>query len=55
MDNQEEKKVRTEIRFDLAEVVSEEELERFKENAREAGARSLTEHFVNLTLKKDAA
>jgi hypothetical protein len=46
---------RTEVRFDLAAVVTAEELERFKESARAAGAASLTEHFLNLTLKQEAA
>ncbi|MEI6656357.1 MAG: hypothetical protein WCP45_16465 [Verrucomicrobiota bacterium] len=41
----------TEIRFDLRSVCTAEEIESFKQSAHEAHAASLTEHFINLTLR----
>ena len=43
---------RTRVVFDLRDVLSDDELERFEASAREAGAPSLTDHFLNLTLRK---
>lgn len=37
--------------FDLAEVLTPEELAKFQAAAKEAGAPNLTEHFLNLTLR----
>lgn len=45
----------TEIRFDLRSVCSQEEVEQFRANAEKAGAKDLTEHFVNLALRKEEA
>lgn len=42
----------TEIRFDLRSVCTAEEIERFKQAAEDARAASLTEHFINLTLRQ---
>lgn len=42
---------RTRIQFDLADVLTAEELEKFQRAAEEAHAASLTEHFLNLTLR----
>lgn len=42
---------RTRIQFDLAEVLTPEELAQFEQAATDAGAPSLTEHFLNLTLR----
>lgn len=42
---------RTRIQFDLAEVLTPEELAQFERAAKDAGAPSLTEHFLNLTLR----
>jgi hypothetical protein len=42
---------RTRILFDLADVLAPEEVEQFQRAAEEAGAKSLTEHFLNLTLR----
>jgi hypothetical protein len=41
----------TRIEFDLAKVLTVEELEKFTEAARAAGAANLTEHFLNITLR----
>ena len=49
---------RTRIVFDLEDVLTVEELAQFQASADEAGARSLTEHLLNVTLrieKEDAA
>ena len=49
---------RTRIVFDLEDVLTVEELSQFQASANEAGARSLTEHLLNVTLrieKEDAA
>jgi hypothetical protein len=40
----------TRIEFDLAKVLTPEELARFTEAAEAAEARSLTEHFLNIAL-----
>lgn len=45
----------TEIRFDLKSVLTPEEIARFKEAAKAANAKSLTDHFVNLTLRIQSA
>lgn len=42
---------RTRIAFDLAAVLTPEELEKFQAAAAEAQAPNLTEHFLNLTLR----
>lgn len=42
---------RTRIQFDLAEVLTPEELAKFESAAKEAQAPNLTEHFLNLTLR----
>ena len=41
----------TRIRFDLADELTAEQIEKFKQAAKDAGAQSLTEHFLNLTLR----
>lgn len=41
----------SEIRFNLRSVCTPEEIEKFKDNARKAGAKSLTDHFLNLTIR----
>jgi hypothetical protein len=49
---------RTRIVFDLEDILTVEELLKFQASADEAGARSLTEHLLNVTLridKEDAA
>ena len=38
------------ISFDLAQVLTPEELEKFIAAARDAGAESLTEHFLSITI-----
>ena len=47
----EEPASRTRIAFDLAAVLTPEELEKFQAAAAEAKAPNLTEHFLNLTLR----
>lgn len=42
---------KTLIRFDLADELTAEEIEKFEAAAKEAGAESITEHFLNLTLR----
>lgn len=50
--NEEKKKVDgTLISFDLRKVLTDEELIKFQQSAKEAGAPNLTEHFLNLTLR----
>jgi hypothetical protein len=44
---------RTRIVFDLEDVLTVEELTQFQASADEAGARSLTEHLLNVTLRLD--
>lgn len=44
---------RTRIVFDLEDVLTREELLKFQASADEAGARSLTEHLLNVTLRID--
>lgn len=41
------------IQFDLMEILSPTEFEAFKRSAEEAKAASLTDHFLNLTLRLD--
>ncbi len=45
------KPTKTLISFDLAAVLEPKEIERFKQAADAAGAKSLTEHFINITLR----
>jgi hypothetical protein len=45
------RKSRTKIIFDLRDVLSEAEVASFEERAQEAGAPSLTEHFLNVTMR----
>lgn len=42
---------KTLIRFDLADELTPEEIEKFEQAAQEAGASNITEHFLNLTLR----
>lgn len=46
------RKSRTRINFDLLDVLTEQELESFEQRAAEAGAESLTDHFLNVTVRK---
>ena len=46
-----ENSTRTLVQFDLAQELTAEELAKFQEAADAAGAKSLTEHFLNLTLR----
>lgn len=46
-----EKPANTLISFDLRKILRPEEVCQFEESARKAGAKSLTEHFVNITLR----
>ena len=41
----------TRIEFDLAKVLTPEELSKFTDAAKAAGAETLTEHFLNITLR----
>lgn len=41
----------TRIQFDLEKELKPEELEKFKIAAEKAGAETLTEHFLNLTIR----
>jgi len=45
---------RTRIVFDLRDVLTESEINRFEQAAEAAHAGSLTEHFINITLKTPA-
>jgi len=49
-----ESKSRTKIEFDLADELTPEEIERFKQASAQAGSPTLTEHFLNLTLRHPA-
>jgi len=49
--NQAPKSSKTRILFDLADVLSPAEIEKFRESAEAAKAKSLTDHFLNLTLR----
>lgn len=42
---------KTRIQFDLADELTPEEIAAFEAAAAEAGAASITEHFLNLTLR----
>jgi len=42
---------KTRITFDLRDILTPEELEKFKAAAAEAKAPNLTEHFLDLTLR----
>ena len=48
-----ETKSKTRVSFDLADVLSPEEIERFTKEAERAGV-STTEHLINLTLTEAA-
>jgi hypothetical protein len=45
------RKSRTRILFDLRDELTEDELAKFQQAARDAGAKSLTEHFLNLSIR----
>lgn len=45
----------TEIKFDLKDVLSPEEVEKFQAAAKAADAPNLTEHFLDLTLRHERA
>jgi hypothetical protein len=45
---------RTRVLFDLRDVLNPAELSKFEESAKQAGAASLTQHFLNLTLRNVA-
>lgn len=45
---------KTVIRFDLADVLTPEELASFEREAEKAHASSLTDHFLNITLRPAA-
>lgn len=53
MEENNQKTSKTLIRFDLADELTAEEIERFEEAAKESGAESITEHFLNITLRVD--
>lgn len=42
---------RTLIQFDLASEITPEELAKFRAAAAQAGAKDLTDHFLNLTIR----
>jgi hypothetical protein len=44
----------TKIVIDLADELTAEEIADFERSAKAAGAESLTEHFLNLTLRQDS-
>jgi hypothetical protein len=41
----------TRIQFDLRDELTPEEIAAFEAAAKEAGAKNITEHFLNLTLR----
>jgi hypothetical protein len=45
----------TRISFDLADVLTPEEIEKFQAAAKAANAPNLTEHFLDLTLRHERA
>jgi hypothetical protein len=45
----------TEIKFDLSDVLTPEEVEKFQAAAKAADAPNLTEHFLDLTLRHERA
>lgn len=45
------KKPDTLISFDLSKVLKPEEVQRFRQSAKDAGAKTITDHFLNLTLR----
>jgi len=45
----------TKITIDLSKELTEEELASFKRKAAQSGAKSLKEHFLNITIKKEVA
>jgi len=46
-----QKPSRTRIVFDLADELNPEEIAAFEARAKEAGAKSLTDHFLNITFR----
>jgi hypothetical protein len=42
---------RTKIQFDLSDELTTQEVEEFEKSAEQAEASSLTEHFLNLTIR----
>ena len=44
-------KENTKIIIDLEEELTEVELKSFKSEAKQAGAKSLKEHFINITIR----
>lgn len=51
MPNTTESTSKTRILFDLADELTPEQIAAFEAAAAEAGAESITEHFLNLTLR----
>lgn len=45
-------KSRTRIVFDLADELTPEQIAAFEAKAKDAGAKDLTEHFLNITLRE---
>lgn len=43
---------RTRVVFDLRSELSDDEIRQFEKSAATAGAASLTEHFLNITIRK---
>jgi hypothetical protein len=41
---------RTRVIFDLRDILTEDEIQRFEQSAQEAGAASITEHFLNIAI-----
>lgn len=53
VERSDDRESQTRIRFDLEDVLAPGEVEQFRRAADEAGAKNLTEHFLNLTLRTD--
>lgn len=47
-----EKPSNSKIIFDLADVLTPQEIAAFEQSADEAGAENLTEHFLDITLRE---
>lgn len=45
------KNTKTLISFDLKAVLSNQEIRKFEREAKKAGAKSLTDHFLNITVR----
>lgn len=45
-------KSRTRIVFDLSDELTADQIAAFEAKAREAGAKDLTEHFLNITIRE---